>query len=164
MHSADVEELWTTPDVAVPEARWHEGSFQRILVAFDGSMGSWKALRMGVSLAWQHDCELWVLSVKDGLPHFAAVVGEVVDEKEREDRYYGRLHQLAKELADSRGVRLRTAMVVGRAAAGILRFARNGAFDLILIGGEGRQGLWKALVGISSRVSRRASCSVMIVR
>lgn len=66
-----------------PSASPAEGSFSRILVAFNGSETSWKALRMGISLAWQHDAELWILSVEDALPRFPATLGEVHGEKEQ---------------------------------------------------------------------------------
>ena len=137
---------------------------RRILVAFDGSARSWKALRMGISLAWQHEAELWALSVEEDLPRFPATVGEVQEEKEREDRRYQQLHGCARRLAEDRGVSLHSAIATGRAVPTILRYARGGDFDLILLGGDEHPGAWKTLVGTSSRVSRGACCSVMVVR
>lgn len=153
-----------SPGTEEPLARWSEGSFRRILVAFDGSEGSWKALRMGVSLAWQHDAELWALSVEEDLPRFPAMVGEVQDEKEREDRDYEELHSRARELAEGRGVHLHSAILPGRAVPTILGYAREGGFDLIVLGGDQHPGVWKALIGTSNRVSRGACCAVMVVR
>jgi nucleotide-binding universal stress UspA family protein len=87
----------------------------------------------------------------------------VQGEKEREDHYYGELHNQAKELADRRGVQLNCAIVPGRTVDTITHYARQGNFDLIVIGGA-RPGLWHAFLGTSSRVSRQASRSVMVVR
>jgi len=145
-------------------ASWNEGSFRRILVAFDGSEGSWKALRMGISLAWQHDAELWALSVEESLPRFPATVGEVREEKRLADSAYEELHGRAMKLANARGVTLRSAILPGRAAPTILGYARQGGFDLIVLGGDVCPNVWKALVGTSNRVSRKADCSVLVVR
>ena len=153
-----------SPEVVEPQSQWREGSFRRILVAFDGSEKSWSALRMGISLAWQHDAELWALSVEEDLPRLPVTVGEVEEEKEWEDKYYGELHDQARKLAMLRGVRLHSAIMPGRAAATIVHYARQGGFDLIVIGGNGRGWLWDALLGTSSRVSRGAPCHVMAVR
>ncbi len=156
--------LRTSVDTQEPSTSWNEGSFRRILVAFDGSERSWKALRMGISLAWQHDAELWALSVEENLPRFPATMGEVQDEKEREDREYEELHARARELAEARGVSLHSTIVPGRTVPTILSYARGGAFDLIVLGGDVYSNLWKALMGTANRVSRGACCSVMVVR
>lgn len=153
-----------SPETKEPRARWSEGTFRRILVAFDGSEGSWKALRMGISLAWQHDAELWALSVEEGLPRFPTTVAEVQEEKERQDRHYGELLLQAQELAECRGVRLHGDVLPGRAVPTILRYSREGDFDLVVLGADEGNGLWQALVGTASRVSRGACCTVMIVR
>ncbi len=151
-------------EVEEPKVRWAEGSFRRILVAFNGSQRSWKALRMGISLAWQHDAELWALSVEDHLPGFAATLGEVQEEKEREDHYYQELYDRAKALAECRGVRLNSAIVPGRAARTIVCYAKEGGFDIIVIGSSAHGGLWEALLSTTGGVSRGAPCTVMIVR
>ena len=156
--------LGTSLEDEEPATRWSEGSFQRILVVLDGSKASRKALRMAISLAWQHDAELWALSVEKGLPRFPATVGEVQEEKERQDRYYGELQQQARELAGRRGVSLRSEVLPGRGATAITGYARQGGFDLVVLGGDPPGGFWRALTGTSSRVSRGASCSAMIVR
>lgn len=162
MRQAYVDQ-WPSPDTELPQMQWREGSFRRILVAFDGSENSWKALRMGISLAWQHDAELWALSVEEDLPRFPVTIGEVQGEKDREDRYFGELHEKARMLAEGRGVKLNCAITPGRVVETITHYARQGNFDLIVIGSTS-PGLWKAFLGTSSRVSRRASSNVMVVR
>ena len=143
---------------------WNEGCFRRILVAFDGSPGSWKALRMSISLAWQHDAELWAISVEESLPRFPATVGELQEEKERADRFFEELHQKARALAGTRGIHLQSRILCGRSSSVIARYADEGGFDLVVLGCRGRGSPWKAFTSTAGRVGRGASCSVMIVR
>ncbi|MBM2826178.1 MAG: Universal stress protein, partial [Dehalococcoidia bacterium] len=64
--------------------------FRKILVGFDGSEGSWRALRAAIALAQEQASEVWAVSVEDHLPHFAATVGEMEEEKEFANHYYTR--------------------------------------------------------------------------
>ncbi len=155
---------WPSTSVEEPVSTWGEGTFRRILVAFDGSDSSWKALRMAISLAWQHDAELVMLSVEDGLPRFPATVGEVQEEKEREDDFYARLHEQARRLAEGRGVKIGSAVMPGRPATAIVHYAREGAFDLVVLGASSKGWVWDSVFGVGARVGRDACCSVMIVR
>ena len=51
---------------------------------------------------------------------------------------------------------------VGRAIA--LRYAREGDFDLIVIGSGVHHGPWEILLGTAGRVCRGAGCTVMVIR
>ena len=56
------------------------------------------------------------------------------------------------------------ALVEGAPSREILRFAHDGAFDLIVIGTHGRTGLAHALLGsVTEKVVRLADCAVMTV-
>jgi universal stress protein A len=56
-------------------------------------------------------------------------------------------------------------MVSGHPADGIVRLAREGAYDLVVIGTHGRRGLRRFLVGsIASEVAKAAPCTVLLVR
>lgn len=79
--------------------------FRKILVGLDGSQGSWRAFRAGLALAQEQRAALWVLSVEDRLPHFAATVGEMEEEKAFANHYYGRLQEEARGAASQVGVR-----------------------------------------------------------
>ncbi|MHB0871127.1 MAG: universal stress protein [Chloroflexota bacterium] len=94
---------WTSLETASFSVPRSENCFRGILVAFNGSPGSWKALRMAVSLAWQHDAELWPLSIEEGLPRFPATVGEVQEESSQR----GILHRDDRALVDGESLRAR---------------------------------------------------------
>ncbi len=139
--------------------------YRRILVAFDGSRGSWKALDKAVSLAHEQAAELVALSVEAHLPHYAATIDEVQEEKEQEDAYFAKVQGEAVALAWEHGVELKTAIVPGHAAQTIVRYAQEHAFDLIVIGQVGHSGLWGTLLGSTTdRVVDQAHCDVLVVR
>ncbi len=69
---------------------------------------------------------------------------------------------VAEELAPGRVI---TEMVGGHPATEILRVAREGDFDLVVIGTHGRRGLRRFVIGsVAAEVARSASCSVEVVR
>ena len=65
--------------------------FRKILVGLEGSEASWCAFRRALALSREHRGELWVLSVEEHLPRYAATVGEVQDAQEHEQAYFGRI-------------------------------------------------------------------------
>jgi len=157
-------DLATSLEPQRPELQWVEGSFRKILVVLSDSPTSMHALRTAISLAWQHDAELWALSVEARLSRFPATVGEVEEEKESQDHHPAALLNSARDAAERRGVRLRgeTAYVRGGSAA--LTYTRHGDFDLVVIGCDRHQDLWHALTCTSGRMVRGVPCSVMVVR
>lgn len=138
--------------------------YRRILVAYDGSEGAKKALATGIALASEWGSELRTLSVEERLPHYAATVGEMDEEKEWRDRYFAELQAAAVEQAWERGVQVRTEVQVGQAARVITDYAKAGGFDLLIIGRKGHSGVWGTFMGSTAdKISRHAPCSVLIV-
>lgn len=139
--------------------------YKKILVAFDGSPGSWRALRAGIGLAKGQGAELWAISVIEHLPHYAATVGEVEEAKAERDTYFHKLQSQAAEVAEAHGVELNLKVLPGHAAQAIVDYARQGSFDLIVMGHSGHSGIWGTFLGtITDKVSRHAHCAVLIVR
>ncbi len=139
--------------------------YHRILVPIDGSPGASKALRKAILLARDHDAEIAALSVEERPPRYAATVGEVEAEKQRQDAYFAWVQGEAVALAREQSVALKTEIVVGHAAESIVRYAREEAFDLIVIGQSGHSGVWGTLLGSTTdRVVEQAHCDVLVVR
>jgi nucleotide-binding universal stress UspA family protein len=139
--------------------------YHKILIPLDGSTGSWKAFDRAVVIAQDTQADLTALSVEEHLPHYAATVGEVDEEKAQENGYFANVHQQALARAQELGVALQTRIVAGHAAESIIRFARSGGFDLIVISHIGRSGVWGVLLGsTTSRVVDHAHCDVLVVR
>src|SRR3970040_411259 len=111
--------------------------YLHVLVPFDGSPGSWRALRKAILLARDQGASLVALSVVEHLPRFAATVGEVEGEREQQSGYLAGLHGGAVALAREQQVELSTQPVVGHAAQQIIRYARPHDCDLIVMGQVG---------------------------
>ncbi|MCL5960066.1 MAG: universal stress protein [Chloroflexi bacterium] len=139
--------------------------YTKILVPFDGSQGSWKAMRKAILLAREQRAELAALSVEEKLPHYAATVGEVQEEEERQKVYFTDLQAQAAALAREQGIDLSTEVLAGHAAGHIVHYAREHGFDLIVIGQSGHSGIWGTLLGsTTARVVSQAHCDVLVVR
>jgi nucleotide-binding universal stress UspA family protein len=139
--------------------------FRKILLAYDGSEGANRALAVGIDLAKIHGAELWAVAVQEKLPRFSGTIDEVKEEKQFANDQYGKLLEAAKAKAKEAGIELKTLMRPGHPAQTIVAVAKEGKFDLVLVGHTGLSGVWAAFLGTTAeKVSRHAPCSVLIVR
>jgi nucleotide-binding universal stress UspA family protein len=139
--------------------------FHKVLVGFDGSEGSWRALRQAIQLAREHGAELVALSVEEPLPHYASAASEVRAEESEVAAYFERLQGEARRAASQQGVVLQTEAVRGHAAQAIVDYACQVGADLIVVGQHGHAGLLQRMLGSTSdRVVDTARCAVLVVR
>jgi nucleotide-binding universal stress UspA family protein len=139
--------------------------FKKILLAYDGSPGAERALATGIELARLHGADLVALAVQERLPRFSGTIDEVQEEKAFANQQCGRLLDGAQVQSRAAGVPLQTLTRPGHPAQTIVEVAKEGRFDLILVGHSGLSGVWAAFLGTTAeKVSRHASCSVLIVR
>lgn len=139
--------------------------FNRILVGYDGSAGAHRAFEVALELAKGSAAELLVLSVVEGLPHYAATVSEMAEEKAEANHVADRLLMEAQAMAAAQGMKVSTHRAVGHVARTIVDFARQQDVDLLVMGHSGRSGVWGGFLGTTAeKVSRYAHCTVMIVR
>jgi nucleotide-binding universal stress UspA family protein len=139
--------------------------FRKLLVAYDGSEGSHRALGAGVHLAKALGAELYSISVMERLPHYAATVGEVKEAQEEFERVFQGLTKRARDLAALQGVELEAVVRPGHEVETIVAFAREGGFDLLLVGFVGHSNIWGRIMGSTTQsLSRLAPCAVMIVK
>lgn len=139
--------------------------YKRILVAYDGSEGAQKALIAGIKLAQIHQAQLFALAVEEKLPKFPGTIDEVQEEKELANKFYGRLLAEAQNKAQEAGLELKTLIRAGHPAKTIVQVAKEGKFDLLVVGHTGLSAVWAAFLGTTAeKVSRHAPCSVLIVR
>lgn len=136
-----------------------------MLVAYDGSKGATKALEAALQLAQMTRAELWALAVEDRLPHFAATIDEVQEEKSFANHYYEECLDTASATALRHGIILKPIIRAGHVARTIVEVAREEHVDLLVLGHSGRSEIWATLLGTTAeKVSRHAPCSVLIVR
>jgi nucleotide-binding universal stress UspA family protein len=118
----------------------------RILLASDGTAGSWPPCRTAAALASALDAELGVVHVEDGKhDDRGSILLEQVDEIERTT---GRAPEVSRP--------------DGNATKEIVEAARARGSSLIVAGRRGLRGI-KALGSVSERVVSGAACSVLLI-
>jgi nucleotide-binding universal stress UspA family protein len=143
------------------EHRRHTG-FQRILVGYDGSTHSDRALQAAFTVARSLDSRVLVVAVAQPPEPAQRFELEAVldDAKEHFEEHFKRIRELAK----SEDVPIETEVVVGHPAEQIIHRAETAKADLIILGRRGRSTFQKWILGsISEKVLRYAHCPVMVV-
>ena len=71
----------------------------------------------------------------------------------------------AKKIAEAEGVSVEAMLVEGEAADQIVNTAKEGGFDLIVIGARGRSKLKGLILGsVSQDVIKKAQCPVLVTK
>ena len=134
------------------------GQFRRILVSYDGSRESEKALSVALAMAGELGSHLSILAVAQ--PGQLANGTTLVDHTRR--LYASKLGRVA-DLASHGGIRLETMIAVGHPAEKILERAEREHPDLIVIGRPETSGVNQPVIGsISERVAQHAPCPVLV--
>jgi nucleotide-binding universal stress UspA family protein len=143
--------------------------FTKILVPTDFSEGAEAAMRIASDLSFRFAIPMTLVYVFEPtdypLPNGFVVftsqqVQHVTEEIER------RLAQARRSALDAGGAHsVTTRHLQGWAAGEITQFAKEGGFDLIVMGTHGRSGLKHLLLGsVAEHVVRTAPCPVLTVR
>jgi nucleotide-binding universal stress UspA family protein len=144
--------------------------WKKIVCPVDFSASSREAAHLAADLAARLDAELTLLHIYE-LPTFAMadslVLPSATELRESLDGFDEELARWKGDLGWRGGARIKTASEIGAGgvAQEIIQFARNGAYDVIVVGTHGRTGLSHALLGsVAERLVRRAEMPVITVR
>jgi nucleotide-binding universal stress UspA family protein len=139
----------------------------RILLAYDGSEFSEKALDRAITIATKTQAEVDVLSVAADLclPMTELSVDqcrEVTDAVERDTK---KALEAAVGKLIANQITARPLVTTGNPVDKILAAAESSGTDLIILGSRGRSGARRILLGsVSARVAEHAKCDVLIVK
>jgi nucleotide-binding universal stress UspA family protein len=156
--------------------------FQKILVPYDGSKFSDKALEnaIGIARLSGSNTEVILLHITPHIPIpltferpvYSAKTGKSIPltqyiqelTEEMEENASKMLEEVRKKYTDKE-IEIENVLLHGYPPEKIIEFANNEKIDLIVIGSIGLSGLSKvkALGSVSRSVSERASCPVLIV-
>jgi nucleotide-binding universal stress UspA family protein len=156
--------------------------FQKILVPYDGSKFSDKALENAIEIAKMSgsNTEVILLHITPHIPIpltferpvYSAKTGKSIPltqyiqelTEEMEENASKMLEEVRKKYTDKE-IKIQNVLLHGYPPEKIIEFANNEKIDLIVIGSIGLSGLSKvkALGSVSRSVSERASCPVLIV-
>jgi nucleotide-binding universal stress UspA family protein len=113
--------------------------FNKIMVAYDESPESGRALLTGILLAKSLNAELRAVSVQENLPPYAGYIDAVVPGGTTQLRqqavdYYRDLQTRAQQAAQREGVILTTELVEGDEVQAILECMQRNQSDLLVLG------------------------------
>ena len=136
--------------------------FRKLLVAYDGSPQSGKAVDVAFSLAECLDATVLIFAVaRPPEPPTSVELEAVLDDaKEHFEEGFKKIVERAR----AHNLEIKTDMAVGHPAEQIIHRAELENIDLIVLGRRGKSLFKKMIMGsISERVLRYAHCPVMVV-
>jgi len=139
--------------------------FKKILIANDGSAGAKLALKVAIDLAKKYDAELHSISVEEGVPHYAATIGEVEEYKKEANGFFRKINEDAAGMAGKAGLELHSKVLPGHEVETIITYAKDGEFDLLVVGFMGHSKIFGRVWGSTSQnLAKLAPCSVVVVK
>lgn len=158
--------------------------FHKILVALDTSTSNRSVFEEAIALAKAFQANLMLLHVlspeEEGSPDASLLytpeyyVGlgmstEILEMQQKQwEEFANRGLEMLRSFTDeatAAGVRTEFTQIPGSPGRTVCEFARNGEFDLIVIGRKGRSGLAELFLGsVSNYVLHHASCAVLVVQ
>ena len=136
--------------------------YRNIVLAYDGSKYSNKALQEAIRIANSSGGSLLILSIVDITDEFESEAPGLTDKMTEK---LLKLAQKALGKAIAAKVKARIEVHVGDAYEMIVDIAKKKKADIIVMGSHGRTGLTRLLMGsVTSRVIGHAPCSVLVVK
>lgn len=136
----------------------------KVLVPVDGSQASLDAARRAAEMAEKEGAQVTLMTVAYFVQDILAEMPPNIQDKlEREGQ---RILDQAKEIFTGKNLPVETVLEVGTVPANnIIRKAREGNFDRIIMGATGKTGLDQTLLGsTAAKVVAQAPCEVVVVR
>ena len=145
---------------------------EKILVAFDGSAHSDKALDFALDIAKKYSAQVVLINVipfspiSDSsvvIPYGADYATHYKELRVAHEKLLAEALNKAKTFQKT--LEISKKLVEGRPADKIVETGKEGIFDLIVIGSRGLSGTKKFFLGsVSNRVADKARCPVLIVK
>jgi nucleotide-binding universal stress UspA family protein len=147
-------------------------TYQKILIATDGSKYSQTAVLQGMELAKLMGAKVYALYVFDKKAYIPPVLETSIHLGSKWDITEEMLRQegadaieYAKKVAKDKGIDYEGLVLEGDPAHEILEFAEQNKVDLIIMGTLGKGGLEKFLLGsVADKVVKHSKISVLVVK
>ena len=149
--------------------------YKRILVPYDGSKYSKKALNEAIEISKKFFSMIYIVNVIDvALDTPTNILHELANKKLRkltrsllvsENLRIDTVLKNTMKSCMKMGIEVRCEVMVGNPIDSLLRFSKNHKIDLIILGSRGLTKVRKimALGSVSRKISEEAKCPVMIV-
>lgn len=137
---------------------------EKILVCFDGSEWSKKALNEAIRIAQKFNSQITVLSVVPKVCFLEIGVDCATVEGIFKAEVEGNLKK-AQEILEEKGVRGDTIILEGTPADVIVDYAKNNNISLIVIGSKGKDVTERTIFGsVAQKVTANSGCSVLVIK
>ncbi len=136
---------------------------KNILLAVDGSKYSEKAVDQGLELAEKFDAKVTFLNVVSSYGYAGEILEEAI---ENEVLSAKELLSEFEEKAEEHDIKVEREVIKDSSAAnGIVGYAKEHEFDLIVVGARGKSGLETIQLGsVSEAVVKRSETPVLVYR
>jgi nucleotide-binding universal stress UspA family protein len=139
--------------------------FKKLLVAYDGSEDSKKALEIALELSRKFDSDVHLLTIIEQLPRYAATIGEVQEALAEITRAIEKQQTLVCEDAREKGIDIQCRILPGHEVEAIIAYAQKGHFDALLLGRKGQSAILRTQSGSTAvQISTHAPCTVILAQ
>jgi nucleotide-binding universal stress UspA family protein len=136
----------------------------KMVVGYDGSASSRKAVEWAVSLAAKLKSDVVVVAVVRS-PEFSPSMDEVEESYTDGERYYQPLLDEMVEYGKENDVPIRTEILRGHPAESLVRYAYDRKADLLVIGNRGAGGFISLIIGsIAQKVVSYSQVPVVVIK
>ena len=137
-------------------------SWDRVLVATDGSVSSQAAVARAIGFAQKHGGLIDLVSVVDMYPEFYADAPQVVEKLER--RAVAVLEESRAQVTAA-GVKAETELLRGDPADEIRQYARKSGGGIVFVGSRGQSGLKKVFLGnVAQKIIGLSPSAVLVAK
>ena len=99
------------------------------------------------------------------LPRFPASIDEIAEEKDEANHRFAPVIDAAKAEAKGAGAAIKTHLVPGHVAEGVIGLIKQLRADLLVVGFMGHSQLYERIIGgTTDRLVRLAPCAVLVVK
>lgn len=154
---------------------------KRLLVPVDGSNASIAAVKKAIEIARSNNSYIKLISVVKSSENktiernenlWSAVDGSIVNdidlEKKLENKYVENSEKLLSQIIsrlDFNGIKVEKEVLIGEPYSKIVEHAKDGNFDLIVMGNRGFSKIKRLFVGsVTQRVISEASSPVLVIK
>ena len=139
---------------------------KKIVLAFEGSDGSKKALDWTVEFAKQTESEVHVITVIESIGMISLEpTSQLIDMENIREQYLAQINDATKVLCDNAACKISNKVLEGNAADELIRYARDVKADLIVCGTHGMGNFASLLLGgVAHKLVTYAECPVLVVK
>lgn len=142
-----------------------EGTYQKIMIATDGSEFGKKAVETGIDIARLSGAKVYAVYVVIPAVHTARDFGWEKASMEHFRAEGKKAVTFAEDAGRAAGIEVEPVMLEGHPAEKIVEFAEQNGMDLIVMGTLGKTGLDRFLLGsVAENVIRHSKTPVLVIK